>query len=328
MQDIASWLALHQTDGVNLSIKELLLYQGKAGLLNLSPQRAVQAKLAGAYMAKTKGRGMEFDEARHYQPGDDIRAIDWRVTARTGKTHTKVYREEKERPVFVLTDISSSMAFGTQLLFKSTQAAHLTALIAWAAKKRGDRIGGLAFNNQQHLECKPLTRQKAVLSLLNNLVKLQSTSGPNNEQNNDNTHSKNAQNVTLADACARLRRLAHPGSLIFIISDFSQLNDAAKQHITQMNKHCEVQAYAISDPFEHELPRVSVGQTLSLTDGSQTQQVTLGQAKTEQEYKAAHQSHFEHIQDILKQCQVPVIQVSAAHPLATQLDPLARRSAK
>ncbi len=109
MQDIIRWLSKYQSDGVNLGIKELIYYQGKTALLNLSPRKTVQAKLAGAYLAKTKGRGMEFDEARHYQAGDDIRAIDWRVTARTGKTHTKLYREEKERPVFVLTDLSSSM---------------------------------------------------------------------------------------------------------------------------------------------------------------------------------------------------------------------------
>jgi uncharacterized protein (DUF58 family) len=180
----------------------------------------VQAKLAGAYLAKTKGRGMEFDEARHYQAGDDIRAIDWRVTARTGKTHTKLYREEKERPVFVLTDLSSSMQFGTQFLFKSVQAAHLSALIAWSARKRGDRIGGLVFNQHQHIECKPFTRQKAVLSLLNSMIKVQQGAKLG-------AQTTNQEKITLGNACARLRRLAHPGSLIFILSEFSQLDEVA-----------------------------------------------------------------------------------------------------
>jgi uncharacterized protein (DUF58 family) len=149
------WLKQHAVDGVHLTIKQLLYYQGKTALLDLNPRRTNQARLAGAYLAKTKGRGMEFDEARHYQPGDDIRTIDWRVTARTGKTHTKLYREEKERPVFLLVDLSNSLHFGTQLLFKSVQAAHLASLIAWVATQRGDRIGGLVINNRQHLEFKP-----------------------------------------------------------------------------------------------------------------------------------------------------------------------------
>ena len=148
--DVIKWLNERSADGVSLNMKQLLHYKAKTGLVSLSPRKSNQAKLAGSYLAKTKGRGMEFDEARHYQPGDDIRAIDWRVTARTGTTHTKLYREEKERPIFILADLSENMRFGTQLLYKSVQAAHLASLIAWAAKERGDRIGGLVFNQTSH----------------------------------------------------------------------------------------------------------------------------------------------------------------------------------
>jgi uncharacterized protein (DUF58 family) len=313
MQDISKWLTKCQSDGVNLGIKELIHYQGKTALLNLSPRKTVQAKLAGAYLAKTKGRGMEFDEARHYQAGDDIRAIDWRVTARTGKTHTKLYREEKERPVFVLTDLSSSMQFGTQFLFKSVQAAHLSALIAWSARKRGDRIGGLVFNQHQHLECKPYTRQKAVLSLLNSMIKVQQ--GAQQE-----TQTNNQEQITLGNACARLRRLAHPGSLIFILSDFSQLDELAKQHIAQLSKHCEVIAYPITDPFEHQLPQVKMSQRVTLSDGHNRQQIVLGEKETEVQYSNQHQARFDNIENTLKQCKAQVIQIDAGQPLELQLD--------
>lgn len=309
MLDVNAWLAKLHGNGVELGIKELIYYQGKTALLNLSPRKTVQAKLAGAYLAKTKGRGMEFDEARHYQAGDDIRAIDWRVTARTGKTHTKVYREEKERPVFVLTDMSSSMQFGTQFVFKSVQAAHLSALIAWSARKRGDRIGGLVFNQHQHIECKPFTRQKAVLSLLNSMIKLQQPSSNNQ-----------TVQVTLADMCARLRRLAHPGSLIFIVSDFSQLDELAKQHIAQLSKHCEVIAYPVSDPFEHQLPKVKMSQRVSLTDGQNRQQIVLGEKDIENQYLNQHLAHFAQIEKTLKQCKAQVVPIDAGLPLEMQLD--------
>jgi uncharacterized protein (DUF58 family) len=298
---------------VNLGIRELIHYQGKTALLNLSPRKTVQAKLAGAYLAKTKGRGMEFDEARHYQAGDDIRAIDWRVTARTGKTHTKLYREEKERPVFVLTDLSSSMQFGTQFLFKSVQAAHLSALIAWSARKRGDRIGGLVFNQHQHLECKPYTRQKAVLSLLNSMIKVQQGA-------QQDAQTTNQEQITLGNACARLRRLAHPGSLIFILSDFSQLDELAKQHIAQLSKHCEVIAYPITDPFEHQLPQVKMSQRVTLSDGHNRQQIVLGEKDTEMQYSNQHQARFDNIENTLKQCKAQVIQIDAGQPLEMQLD--------
>jgi uncharacterized protein (DUF58 family) len=312
MQDIAKWLSKYHSDGVNLGIKELIHYQGKTALLNLSPRKTVQAKLAGAYLAKTKGRGMEFDEARHYQAGDDIRAIDWRVTARTGKTHTKLYREEKERPVFILTDLSSSMQFGTQFLFKSVQAAHLSALIAWSARKRGDRIGGLVFNQHQHIECKPFTRQKAVLSLLNSMLKVQQGAQLKAQPTNQ-------EQITLANACARLRRLAHPGSLIFILSDFSQLDDVAIQHISQLSKHCEVIAHPISDPFEHQLPKVKMSQRVTLSDGQDRQQIVLGEKDTEAQYSNQHQAHFDKIENTLKKCKAQVIQIDAGHPRELQL---------
>ena len=317
MQDIEKWLSKYQSNGVDLGIKELIHYQGKTALLNLSPRKTVQAKLAGAYLAKTKGRGMEFDEARHYQAGDDIRAIDWRVTARTGKTHTKLYREEKERPVFVLTDLSSSMQFGTQFLFKSVQAAHLSALIAWSARKRGDRIGGLVFNQHQHLECKPFTRQKAVLSLLNSMIKVQQGAQQTVQQG---LQTPNQDQITLGNACARLRRLAHPGSLIFILSDFSQLDELAQQHIAQLGKHCEVIAFPISDPFEHQLPKVKMSQRVTLSDGDNRQQIVLGEKDTELQYSNQHQVHFDKIENTLKQCKAQVIRIDAGHPLELQLD--------
>lgn len=323
MSEVENWLLAHHSDGINLGIRELIYYQGKTGLVNLSPRKTVQAKLAGAYLAKTKGRGMEFDEARHYQAGDDIRAIDWRVTARTGKTHTKIYREEKERPVFVLADLSASMQFGTQLMFKSIQAAHLSALLAWAARKRGDRIGGLIFNQFQHIECKPLTRQKAVLSFLNGLIKAQ-TQSIAAQQNPVSLAIQARQGVTFADACARVRRLAHPGSLIFILSDFSQLNDLAKQHISQLSKHCDVVAYPISDPFEHELPRVKISQRVALTDGTTQQNILLGEQSTESQYKEQHQAYFTNIENVLKQCKAQVVSVSAGLPLEQQVNQFSR----
>jgi len=109
------------SNGINLSMKELLLYQNKTALIDLSARKNIHGKMSGNYLSRSKGSGMEFDEVRHYQTGDDIRAIDWRVTARTGKTHTKLFREEIERPVLIATDLNESMFFGSQLLFKSVQ---------------------------------------------------------------------------------------------------------------------------------------------------------------------------------------------------------------
>ncbi len=309
--DVAGWLTQHFSDGVSLNIKQLLYYKAKTGLMRLSPRKTIQAKLAGSYLAKTKGRGMEFDEARHYQPGDDIRAIDWRVTARTGSTHTKVYREEKERPIFILADLSENMHFGTQLMYKSVQVAHLASLIAWAARDRGDRIGGLIFNQNDHLEFKPLTRHKAVLSFLHGLVEMHKQGG---------NGKKSSQGLAFTDACARVRRLAHPGSLVIVLSDFHQLNEVSKQHLSRISRHCELVAYSITDPFEHQLPQVSMPQAVDVTDGVQQQTLVLGLKDTEEQYQQTHAKQNEYITKTLAQCKAQLIPISAGQSLEQQLE--------
>ncbi len=198
MVNVQAQLDKLQSNGVSLSTAELLRYQQLAKLFSLAPKRMPQAKLAGSYLTKHKGRGMEFDEARHYQPGDDIRAIDWRVTARTGKTHTKVYREERERPVFLFCDYLPSMAFGTQLLTKAVQAAHVSSLISWSAAARGDKVGALVFNQQQHKEIKPLTRKKAVLHVCHELMALHEQSAqsePDKDQDEQAHDDEDDENV-------------------------------------------------------------------------------------------------------------------------------------
>ncbi|XOV78354.1 MAG: DUF58 domain-containing protein [Aestuariibacter sp.] len=304
------WLQKLNIDGVNLSMSEMLYYQSKTSLLSLRPEKTVQARLAGTYLTKMKGRGMEFDEARHYQPGDDIRAIDWRVTARTGKTHTKLFREEKERPIFIVVDLGKSMHFGTQLMFKSVQAAHLASLISWSASKRGDRIGGLIFNQDTHLEFKPRTRQKAVLTLLNGLQQIHATPS-----------KQSSGNSALEDACAKTRRLAKPGSAVFIISDFVTVSETLKQHISRLSRHCEVVAYRISDPFEHALPSVKTPQQVVLTDGQDRQAIVLGEKQQSLMYQRQHDLMFAENAHRLKQAKARVVDICASSPIEYQLNP-------
>ncbi|WP_413692759.1 DUF58 domain-containing protein [Psychromonas sp. KJ10-2] len=131
------------TTGVDVQLNELLSYKQHGKLSLSSKQLPATRQLSGNYLANIKGRGMEFAEVRHYQPGDDVRSIDWAVTARTGRAHTKLFQEEKERPVFLLVDLSDSMIFGSQFAFKSVQACHLASLLSWQAKQRNDRLGEL-----------------------------------------------------------------------------------------------------------------------------------------------------------------------------------------
>lgn len=225
-------------DLVSVTLKTLVNLSKAAAVLNLRQER-IRSGQSGGYLSRFKGRGMEFDEARLYQPGDDIRSIDWRVTARTGKPHTKIFREERERPVFISVDYRATMAFATRGIFKSVQAAKLAALLAWAANQQGDRIGGQIFTEQACLELKPQSGKHAVLRLLNALVKPNFTF---------------SQTMTLEHVLKRLVQHARPGSRVYIISDFRGLGGRSETHLAKLAKHCEVVLIQVYDPLESQLP--------------------------------------------------------------------------
>lgn len=223
---------------ISINLKTLVDLAKPAAALRLRP-RQIRAAQSGNYLSHFKGRGMAFAETRLYQPGDDVRRMDWRVTARTDKPHSKIFQEERERPLFIAVDYRSSMAFATRGVFKSVQAAKLAALLAWAAQQQGDRIGGQIFSNQGCLELKPRTGKAALLRFFNALVQ------PSYSNSTDNS---------LELALARLQHHAHPGSRVYIISDFRGLNQAAENHLALLARHCEVVLLHIYDPLESRLP--------------------------------------------------------------------------
>ncbi len=301
--------------GINLSINELINYQNKASLINLTAAKNLKGQMSGNYLARTKGRGMEFDEVRHYQNGDDIRAIDWRVTARTGKTHTKLFREEVERPVLIATDLSTNMLFGSRLLFKSVQAAHLAALVAWHAKGRGDRIGGIVFNQFQHAELKPRSRKEGVLHYLHALQSCHQVS----EQQMQSQLDQAEDQLAFEQNCLRLRQLSRPGSLVYLITDGHYISQEAIRHLTYVTRHCELVVCLISDPLETELPQSSQKINVSITDGQHKQQLTLGDAKTAQHYHQQAIAFLEQKEQLLEKAGARLLHFSAGELLEDQL---------
>jgi uncharacterized protein (DUF58 family) len=309
--DTAAQLHDILSDGISVGIDELMQYQNKASLINFSPKHQLHGKMSGNYLARSKGRGMEFDEVRHYQVGDDIRAIDWRVTARTGVTHTKLFREEVERPVLIATDLSQTMYFGSQLLLKSVQATHLAALLGWHAKSKGDRLGGIIFNEHKHLELKPRSRQQGVLHYLNSLCQLHQQ--PTTEEN------KQSSAVAFEHNCARLRQLAKPGALVYLITDGYQLNEDCIRHLSLISQHCELVVCLITDPLEHQLPSNMPRTTVAVTDGDTHQELQLGDDKAALNYQLFTSQLAQEKMALLSKAGARVLNVSAATPLEQQL---------
>ncbi|TRW90323.1 DUF58 domain-containing protein [Candidatus Methylobacter oryzae] len=226
---------------VSVSLKTLIDLARPAAGLNLK-HSAIRAGQSGGYLSRFKGRGMEFEEARGYQPGDDIRSIDWRVTARTGETHTKVFREERERPVFISVDNRPAMHFATRGVFKSVLAAKLAGLLAWAAQHHGDRIGGQLFTEVVCRELKPQNGKHAVLRFLNAIT------------SQEDLNRADPSVITLEHALSRLMHHARPGSLVYIISDFRGVNDQVENHLAKLSRHCEVVLIFVYDSLESHLP--------------------------------------------------------------------------
>jgi uncharacterized protein (DUF58 family) len=231
---------------ISVSQAGLIRLSGPARVIALDVLR-VNSLQTGAYVSHFKGRGMEFDESRPYQPGDDPRNIDWRVTARSTEAYTKLFREERERPVLIVTDLRSNMHFATQGCFKSVNAARAAALLAWAAHHRGDRLGGIVFGDTKHRELRPRLGRQAALHYVHQLV--------NHADWRTSTDQETAdEEPPLTHAMAALRRVTHPGSLVIIISDFVGLSRNAQSYLSEVARHNEVLALFLSDPLERQLP--------------------------------------------------------------------------
>ncbi len=232
-------------DNVLVSMSSLLDMRYQARSVFHKTYKKSSASMAGNYSSPFRGRGIDFSEVRLYEAGDDVRNIDWRVTARTGKPHTKLFVEERERPVFFVLDCGPGMQFGTQGAFKSVVAANCAALLAWSAAQHGDRVGSLLFAGDVHEEIRPTGGKRGVLKLFRQIIAL-------NAKQLSDTGPLTPHSYT--DVLYRLKRIARPGSLIYLISDFSQLKTEDFPLVSQVAQHCDMALIHVYDILEKQAP--------------------------------------------------------------------------
>ncbi|SDR80316.1 DUF58 domain-containing protein [Pseudomonas oryzae] len=232
--------------GVMVSLAELLEMRHRLGEVQLFSRPGRRSPLIGLHHSKLRGRGVDFDQVRVYQAGDDVRNIDWRVTARTREPHTKLFHEERERPVFLLVEQSPRLFFGSGLCFKSVLAAQTAALFGWAALAHNDRIGGLVFTGSQCSEIRPRRSKQSLLQLLGRLVRANQALGA--------PLAEEATGEGLGQALRRAREVLRPGSLVLVICDERALGDVAEQQLALLARHCDLILLPLSDPLDHALP--------------------------------------------------------------------------
>lgn len=276
----------------------------------LRSAKRARAQLLGSVRSTLRGRGLEFEEARAYQAGDDVRTIDWRVTARSGRPFTKLFREEREKPLLIVVDQRQPMFFGSRHCFKSKLAAYLGALLAWSGLEQGDRIGGLIIGNRERREIRPRRTRKTAMAWLNALLAF-------NRMLQRDTQLSTADALpgaeqSLLTALSDLRHIAKPGSTIYLVSDFcGSEHPQVREHLHALVRHCDITALFIFDPLERELPPPAL---YAVTDGSARVILDSGDKKLREYHRTAFDRHLQQVRQLLQALAIPLLEISTAEP--------------
>ncbi|MCW8194136.1 DUF58 domain-containing protein [Proteobacteria bacterium 005FR1] len=289
-----------QARGPYTEMAALLKLRFAARDLQLTMQRDSRASLTGSARTRFRGRGMEFEEVRVYHPGDDIRTIDWRVTARTQVPHTKVFREERERPTFIAADQRANLFFGSERCFKSVLCAHLASLLAWASLNNNDRVGGLVFGNDDHRDVRPRRAKHAALELIQRL-----------DEYNHKLSSPllRERHLSLATVIQDIRRIARPGSAVYLISDFQDFDEECREQLYLLARHTDVILLLVSDPLEQALPATGL---LTVSDGRERLQISADDPRLREDFHSRYEQRFERLKRQAQGLKMPLYAISTA----------------
>jgi uncharacterized protein (DUF58 family) len=289
-------------------LEELVSLRGIAQGLDLHAHRPAIARLFGSHRSAQRGRGLEFEEVRPYTLGDDVRHIDWRVTARRGSLHTKLFREERERPVWLVLDLHAGLFFGSKRQLKSALLLRVAALLGWIAVSGGDRVGAIiSRGSETPLIFPPRAREAGVLPILQALVEMQ----PRAPQAPENTG--------LPKILTALRQVIQPSSLVLVVSDFSGLDTASENALSALAAQSDCRMLSLTDPLERTgLPagtyRVGLPNRLWWLDGK----------KSRNPWHEAWQNRKQTLSAISLRLNIPLTSLDTADSVAESLPALLR----
>ena len=230
---------------IHVSLAHLRSLEGAARGLSFLPRQPAASVLNGRHASRLRGRGLNFEEMRDYLPGDDIRSIDWKATARTGKPHVRVFTEERDRPALLVVDQRMSMFFGSRLNMKSVTAAEAATIAAFRILSVGDRVGGIVFSDDDIREVTPRRSQRTVFALLETIAEM-----------NEGLHADRSATQTpgaLNDVLQRAARIAHHDHLVIVLSDFDGVDEQTQRHLSGIAAHNDVILMLVHDPIARNL---------------------------------------------------------------------------
>lgn len=294
-----------QDNGVRVSLSELIDIRHRVREVPLFSTPHRRSPLVGLHHSKLRGRGVDFDQVRVYQAGDDVRTIDWRVTARTQEPHTKLFHEERERPIYIVVEQSPRLFFGSGRQFKSVLAAQAAGLIGWAALSHNDRVGGLVFGSEQQ-EIKPRRSKQSLLQLLDRITRA------NRQLQPDSPLDPEAFSLALR----RVREVLRPGSLSVILCDERTLSDAAEQQLSLLARHVDLLLLPVFDPLDRALPAAGL---LRFSQGNARLELDTHDATLRQRYRELGEARSARWQRLADRLRVPLMPLDTQHDLVEQL---------
>jgi uncharacterized protein (DUF58 family) len=294
--------------GVYVDLEELIALEQRGRKVSFLPRQPVHSLLSGRFASRMRGRGLNFEEIRDYRSGDDVRTIDWKVTARLQKPHVRVFNEERDRQALLVVDQRLSMFFGSRMSMKSVTAAHAGAIGAWRVLGVGDRVGAIVFNDSDLVEIKARRSRATVLQILSAIVAQNQALGVG--------RGLITAPIMLNTALEHAERRALHDATIIIISDFDGADDTTRTMIGAMTRHNDVVALLVHDPLQSDLPASAA---MTVTDGELQIQIEVGRDSVRQSIMQATEARLKGVFAWTHELGVPVLPLSAAEETAPQL---------
>ncbi|TBZ35076.1 DUF58 domain-containing protein [Rhizobium leguminosarum bv. viciae] len=302
--------------GVYVSTDELVALEARARDLSFVQKARSHQQLAGRMQSAMRGRGLIFEELRDYLPGDDIRSIDWRVTARTSRPVVRVYSEEKERPALIIVDQRINMFFGSRRSMKSVTAAEAAMLCAWRILGTGDRVGGFVFGDGGTSEVKPHRSRNAVIAFANRIAE------KNKELRADAASA--AASGQLDAVLETVSNIAHHDHLVVVISDFDGHTERTRDLLLRLSSRNDVVCILVYDPFLLELP---VSGDIVVSGGGPQAELALRTASVRTSIDAFARKRGRELRAWQHELGLAMLPISAAEETAPQLRRLLEQSA-
>jgi len=292
---------------IRVSLPHLLSIEGQARALTFLPRQPARSVLNGRHASRLRGRGLSFEELRGYLPGDDVRAIDWKVTARAGKPYVRVMTEERDRPALIVVDQRMSMFFGSRRNMKSVTAAEAAALAAFRILDQGDRVGGIVFGDATLAEIRP---QRSRAALRRFLTALSDANGLLNADAPETTP------IPLSRVLRETVRIAPKNHLVIVLSDFAGVDAEVERLISVLARRNDLILGLITDPMAHDLPE---GLRFVVSDGTLQAEIDTGDRAQHRALADMAKGRLAEVLDWQRRFGPPVLVLSAGEETMPQM---------